>query len=168
MKNSTLTFTTFDAGSYYPFGVEKSPLLTLKEDRIPTDLVDESNRVLRKMLIPLGCLRNHEHWTGYLDCASPSVLKALPTAIEFLHDLKIKNIPIDLDKLDRVLRLVCKLNVRRENHQNQAKHLDFDDSVPKNYPDVIDFLHDLCFDINEYLATTPLSHEWLREHGHGD
>jgi hypothetical protein len=75
----------------------------------------------------------------------------------------------DLEECARVLKTTRVLVDCLRNHGLRETYLDCaDSSILNALPVVIDFLRALSFDVDDYLASTPFSHEWLREHGHGD
>jgi hypothetical protein len=91
--------------------------------------------------------------------------------VEPLSLLKLKkNVSsVDPDECVRTLREACVLMDCLRNHRLWDEYLkSADDSVLHTLPAAIDFLKALSFDIDDYLAATPFSHEWMREHGHGD
>jgi hypothetical protein len=169
MKKSILTVRPSSVAALYIPGGEKSVPLKLEVASLPAGLVVAFHQVLGEALVLLGCLRNHERLTEYLNFAEPSILKALPAVIDFLYDLRSMRVSIDQDRLNQFLRLACNLSESLGKHKEHAVYFDSDEPlIFRNCSDVANFLHELCFDINDYLASTPVSHEWLREHGHGD
>ena len=75
----------------------------------------------------------------------------------------------DLDECVRVLGATRVLVDCLRHHGLRGEYLaTADSSVLDALPGAIEFLRAFSFDVDDYLAATPFSHEWMREHGHGD
>jgi hypothetical protein len=75
----------------------------------------------------------------------------------------------DLDECARILgetRIL--IDCLRYNKLQKGYLATSDASVLDALPGAIEFLRALSFDVDDYLSSTAYSHEWLREHGHGD
>jgi hypothetical protein len=75
----------------------------------------------------------------------------------------------DLDECARVLGSTrALLSCLRNNDLRGAYLATADASILDALPGAIDFFRALSCDLDDYLSTTSYSHDWLRDHGHGD
>jgi hypothetical protein len=168
MKNSAaLRSNAFDTSSFAIYGVTSS--FMKKRMGLPPDCVGKFNRTLNEIQFPLTCLDHHDFWIEYLDFADAEVLRDLPAAVKFLTSQRKIGLPIGLDGFDSVVMKIRKLLGKLETHARWSEYLDSEAGKAfRTFPEVIDFLRDLWFDMHDYLATTPYERDYMREHGQGD